>query len=310
MPQTDERKTRRAELYGLMGRLPGRDNPIKVKKVSEKDCGSYRLETLVLTIETGADEPAEEPIAAYFARPKGKEKCPAVLFNHSHGGQFALGKDELLHPSPYMYCTPYAEALTALGYGVLCIDQWCFGDRSGRNEGNVFKEMLWKGEYLWGRRVYDTLRALDYLCSRHDVDESRIAVMGMSMGSTMSCWVAALDERVKVCVDICCLTDFDALIARDDLDQHGFYYYIPDLIRHFSAAQINGLIAPRAHLGTVGRYDRLTPPEGVDRIEREVRAFYAAVGAGDKFSLLRYPVAHRESAEMRSDILAYLKKTL
>ena len=49
----------------------------------------------------------------------------------------------------------------------------------------------------------------------------------MSMGSTMAWWLAALDERVKVTVDICCLTDFQALIAQKDLSAHGIYYYVP-----------------------------------------------------------------------------------
>jgi cephalosporin-C deacetylase-like acetyl esterase len=60
--------------------------------------------------------------------------------------------------------------------------------------------------------VYDTLRATDYVVSRPDVDVNRVATMGMSMGSTMAGWHAALDERVRVCVDMCCLTDFQALI--------------------------------------------------------------------------------------------------
>ena len=57
--------------------------------------------------------------------------------------------------------------------------------------------------------VYDSIKAIDYLLTRPDVDGSRIATLGISMGSTMAWWVAALDPRVKVCIDICCLTDFE-----------------------------------------------------------------------------------------------------
>jgi cephalosporin-C deacetylase-like acetyl esterase len=57
--------------------------------------------------------------------------------------------------------------------------------------------------------VYDNIRAIDYLATRPEVNAARIATLGLSMGSTMAWWTAALDERVKVCVDICCLTDFD-----------------------------------------------------------------------------------------------------
>ena len=69
-------------------------------------------------------------------------------------------------------------------------------------------KMLWEGQVMWGMMVYDSLRAIDYLVSRPDVDAARVATLGLSMGSTMAWWVAALDTRIKVCVDICCLTDF------------------------------------------------------------------------------------------------------
>ena len=74
---------------------------------------------------------------------------------------------------------------------------------------------------MWGMMVYDSLRAVDYLVTRADVDAGRIGTIGMSMGSTMGWWLAALDERVKVCVDICCLTDFEALLEEKGLEGHG-----------------------------------------------------------------------------------------
>ena len=91
------------------------------------------------------------------------------------------------------------------------------------------------------------------------------------MGSTMAWWLAALDERVKVTVDICCLTDFHTLLAKKALGLHGVYYYVPALLEHFTTSQINALIAPRAHLGLAGLKDELTPVEGLDIIDRELQ---------------------------------------
>ena len=56
--------------------------------------------------------------------------------------------------------------------------------------------MLWHGQVMWGMMVYDSIRAVDYLVSRDDVDPGRIATMGISMGSTMAWWAAALDTRI------------------------------------------------------------------------------------------------------------------
>ena len=209
-----------------------------------------------------------------------------------------------------MQSPPYALALARAGYAGLCLDSWGFGERKGRTENELFKEMLWKGQVMWGMMVYDNLRALDYLQTRPDVDGRRIATMGMSMGSTMAWWLAALDEHIKVCVDLCCLTDFQTLIEEKGLNLHGIYYYVPDLLNHFTTAQINSLIAPRPHLGLAGRFDPLTPLKGLEKIDKELREVYQKEGVPDAWQLRIYDVGHQETPEMRQDIMAFLKKWL
>ena len=114
--------------------------------------------------------------------------------------------------------------------------------------------------------------------SARDVDLSRLATLGMSMGSTVAWWVAVLDERVGVCVDLCCLTDFQALIETQGLDRHGLYYYVPGRLNHFTTAEINALIASRLRLGLTGTRDPLTPPAGLDRIDARLQQVYAEAG--------------------------------
>ena len=211
-------------------------------------------------------------------------RAPAVVFNHSHGGGYTIGKKEFVDGRSYLQPTPYAKVLTDLGYVALAIDHWVFGERSHTTEGDMFKAMLWQGQVLWGMMVYDSLRAVDWLVSRADVDSQRLATLGISMGSTMAWWLAALDERIKVTVDICCLTDFQALLARKNLSAHGVYYYVPRLLKHFTTAEINALIAPRAHLGLAGLQDKLTPVEGLDRIDRELQRIYAEQGYPERWT--------------------------
>jgi dienelactone hydrolase len=158
--------------------------------------------------------------------------------------------------------------------------------------------------------VYDSLRAVDWLSGRADVDRSRIGTLGMSMGSTMAWWLGALDERIKVTVDICCLTDFHSLIARKGLSGHGVYYYVPGLVKRFTTAQINALIAPRAHLGLAGLQDKLTPVEGLEIIDRELKTVYGDAGHPERWKLLRYDVGHQETPEGRQEIIAFLQKFL
>lgn len=300
-----DQQARRQLLYSLLGDLPDRSRPITARKVAEEERGSYLLEKLVLDLN------GIEAAPAYYVRPRGAaERLPTILFNHSHGGHYEQGKEELLHHAGYLQQPPYAEELTRRGYAALCIDHWCFGERRGRTESETFKEMLWRGRVMWGMMVYDSLRALDYLAGRPDVDASRLGTLGLSMGSTMAWWVAALDTRVLACVDLCCLTDYQALIDAQGLDGHGIYYYVPNLLKHFSTAQVNALIAPRAHLALAGNYDPLTPPAGLDRIDAGLRQVYRDAGASEAWRLLRYDCGHLETAAMRAEVVAWLGKWL
>lgn len=304
-PVSGDKERRRRELYSLLGELPDRSRPIESVKISEEERPDYILERLLLDLN------GIEGVPAYFIRPRSaEEKLPTILYNHAHGRNYVLGKDELLKGREILQNPPYAEALAARGYAVFCIDHWGFGERRSRTESEIFKQMLWAGQVMWGMMVYDSLRAVDYLVSRPDVDAQRIGTLGMSMGSTMAWWLAALDTRVKVCVDICCLTDFEALMETRGLDGHGIYYYVPGLVKHFSTAQINALIAPRPHLSLAGRYDPLTPWQGLCKIDGELRRIYVDEGCPEAWKLRIYDCGHLETTAMRAEVLAFLQEWL
>ncbi|MCC6540492.1 MAG: acetylxylan esterase [Bryobacterales bacterium] len=297
--------SRRAELYSLLGDLPARHRPVAAVSKGVEDRGAYTIEKLILDLNGIEDAPA------YFVKPRGGTgRFPVVLYNHYHGGKYKLGKDELLTPKREAGLASYAEDLAAAGYASLCFDTWAFGERARRPELDIFKDMLWQGQVMWGMMVYDSLQAMDYLVSRPDVDAARIATLGMSMGSTMAWWTAALDERIKVTVDICCLTDYQALLAANNLKGHGVYYYVPGLLKHFTVSQINELIVPRPHLGLAGNRDTLTPPAGLDRIDANLKRAYAAAGQPGHWKLVREDVAHEETASMRAEVMAFLARHL
>jgi hypothetical protein len=300
-----EQMQRREELYGLLGKLPPRNREITVNKISEEERDTFVLEKLMMDLN------GIEPVPAYFFRTKKQQnQTPVILYNHAHGGGYEMGKNEVLNGRSALHNPPYGQVLTERGISVLCIDTWAFGERSVRTESEIFKEMLWKGQVMWGMMVYDSLRAIDYLTTRFDVDADRIGTLGLSMGSTMAWWVAALDTRVKVTVDICCLTDFHALIEAGGLDLHGIYYYVPDLLNHFTTAQINALIAPRPHLSLAGDQDELTPVKGLVKIDEELRKVYEAHGTPNAWELKCYNVGHQETVEMREEIMSFLQTWL
>ena len=100
------------------------------------------------------------------------------------------------------------------------------------------------------------------------------------------------------------------LVEKKGLSGHGVYYYVPALLKHFTTAQINALIAPRPHLGLAGLQDKLTPVEGLDIIDRELQQVYAKAGHPERWKLLRYDVGHMETPEGREEIIAFLKRFL
>ena len=301
-----EAAARRSQLYALLGDLPDRERPIGVETIGEVEVdGIYTLETLVLDLN------GIEPVPAYFASPlHAVGPIPGILYNHAHGNAYDLGKEEFTAGRAALQAPAYARALTQQGYCALCIDHWLFGERRGRTESELFTQMLWEGRVLWGMMVYDSLRALDYLAARPEVDADRLGTTGISMGSTMGWWSAALDTRIKVTVDLCCLTDFQALIDSRGLDGHGLYYYVPALLKYFTTSQINELIAPRAHLGLAGNYDALTPPAGLDRIDADLTAVYEQHGAPERWQLQRYEIGHFETAHMRAQVMQFLSRFL
>jgi len=295
----------RKKLYSLLGDLPDRDRPVSAECIETIEWDGYIVEKLLLDLN------GIEPVPAYCARPADRSgPSPVVLYNHAHGQRWDIGKEELLLGRDSLKKPPYGKALTSRGYLVLCIDAWNFGERRGRSETELFKETLWNGQVLWGMMVYDSLKALDYLVTRPDVNPTRIATLGFSMGSTMAFWVAALDERVKVCIDLCCMTDFQSLIDTQGLDGHGIYYYVPGLLKHFDTTSINRLIAPRPHLSINGNFDRLTPPRGLDKIDQELKRTYKDLGIPEGWCMLRYNTGHLETAHGRNAVLSWLNRWL
>src|SRR5262249_22006981 len=148
---------------------------------------------------------------------------------------------------------------------------------------------LWLGRTLWGMFVRDDQVALDYLCTRPEVDKGRIGATGMSMGSTRSWWLAAVDERVAAVVGVACLTRYQNLIAHGELRQHGVYYFTIGLLKHFDTEGVLAVIAPRPFLALTGELDAGSPADGIVILEERVGRVYGALGAAERFRSVRYP---------------------
>lgn len=299
---------RRKELWSLLGDLPWQHRASPPRLLKTEKHNGYTLERLVLDLN------GIEPVPALLLIPdKRQTPSPGLLYIHWHGGMYGLGKEQLLMGVEVQ--AAYAPVCVDKSLVTLAIDSWCFGERMHERDGktgeeDAFKLMLWKGQVLFGMMMFDELRALDYLASRPEVDPKRLGALGMSMGATKAWWLAALDPRVSLCLDVCCLTDYEELIRTLALREHGIYYYVPSLLKHFQAADINELIVPRPRLSVNGRLDPLTPALGVEKIRDHLLPLYRKYGRELDCRIDLFDSAHVELPEMRKLILEWMDRYL
>lgn len=288
-----ERAATRAKLWSLLGDFPTTRHPPVVTVESRTEHEGYVLEKFSFRDSLGLRVPG------YLFLPKGVSgKVPAILYCHWHAGQYDVGKEEMLRTN----ATPVepGPTLARRGYAVLGVDACCFGERNGQGpagaaekgeagELSASKLSLWAGRTLWGTIVRDDLLALDYLCSRPEVDASRIGVTGISMGSTRSWWIMALDDRPKAAVCVGCMTRYEELVRAGSLKEHGIYYFVPGMLKNFDTEAVISCAAPRPILFLTGDRDPGSPVTGIRALESRVGAVYSAVGAGGQFKSVIFP---------------------
>jgi dienelactone hydrolase len=296
-----------------LGDLPPRPSPQGARLIAREQRDGYSVESV--TLDNGVDS----AVTSLLLIPERRQTpAPAVLCLHSS----TPDKTQILMPNTNGGSTSLGEALVRAGYVVLAPDAYWHGDRVGTGpagavetgraeQESLFKLHLWFGRTLWGMFVRDDQVALDYLCSRPEVDAGRIGATGMSMGSTRAWWLAAVDERVSATVAIACLTRYQNLIAHGELRQHGTYYFVQGLLQYFDTEAVLALIAPRPFLALTGELDAGSPADGVRELASQVGAVYAAVGASERFWSILYPeTGHTVTPQMRAELLTWFDRWL
>jgi dienelactone hydrolase/lysophospholipase L1-like esterase len=296
-----------------LGDLPKRPSPPRARIISRELRRGYTLEKVA--IDNGDDG----EVTSLLLIPEGRTgRVPAILWLHSS----TPDKTQILIPGTNGGAEPLGEAFVKAGYAVMAPDAYWHGDRAGTGpsgaaatgraeQEDLFKRHLWLGRTLWGMFVRDDRIALDYLGTRPEVDPARIGATGMSMGSTRAWWLAAVDGRVACVVAVACLTRYQELMAHGDLRQHGVYYFVNGLLKHFDTEAVLALIAPRPFLALTGELDAGSPADGIRTLERIVGRTYEALGAADRFRSILYPdVGHAYTPRMRAEMLAWFDRWL
>ena len=308
--QEVERPQIRQTLLELLGEMPPRPDPARVKVLSREDKGSFILERFEFF--NGVDM----TVPGILALPKdAKAPLPVIVGMHGHSGS----KNEYL-PNPENERS-LGWMLVQRGFAVAAIDGYFNGERvfqgprgkgerdAGGQELSLFKLHLWQGRTLWGMMLRDEQCLLDYLETRPELDKKRIGATGMSMGCTRAWWLAAIDDRPQAIVGVACFTRYTELLAHGS--SHGIYYFVPAILKHFDTEAIYACVAPRPMLMLSGDQDRNAPPDGIEVLERKLAAVYQLHGRPDHFQSILYKnTGHEYLPEMRTAMAEWFSRHL
>ncbi|MFA4015318.1 MAG: hypothetical protein RUDDFDWM_000398 [Candidatus Fervidibacterota bacterium] len=290
----------RNRLIKLLGGFPKRKcelNPRKLEKVKLSfinTCGDivrYERETVVFQSRD------ELSVYAYFLLPEGASiplPCVICLPGHGRGVDDIVGinADGTIRQTYAGYQMDFALQCVEHGYAVLAVEQLGFGHRRDERARSQSPETsscqpaagaaLLFGETMLGWRVYDVIRAIDYLNMREEIESDRIAVMGISGGGATALFAAAIDERIKVAVVSGYFNTFgDSIMSIP----HCIDNYIPSILKFAEMWDIAGLIAPRALFVESGTKDAIFPVEATMRSYERLSKIYSVFNASEKLGL-------------------------
>lgn len=302
----------RESFLRLLGGLPETSPPPQVRKMGQIEADDYLIEKLLIESFPGYF------VTALLYRPKHIEgKRPGVISpcGHSTEGK-AAGTYQILHIN-----------LAKRGYVVLTYDPVGQAERSQFWDAEHKKSRfnLTCGEhavlgnplYLLGTslakyRIWDGLRAIDYLATREEVDPQRIGCVGNSGGGTLTAYIAALDPRVAVAAICCYITTLPRRMANrieadPDADpEQDLFGFVSEGIDH---AGLLALRAPRPTLLGTARFD-FFPIEGARESFAEAQHLYAVANAGNRIARVEAEQRHGLSLPLRAGVYDWFDRWL
>ncbi len=312
-------RERREFFLNAIGGLPER-TPLQARTVGELRGEGYRVEKVLFQSRPGFH------VTGNLYLPDGDGADPGpwpgvlVPCGHSHNGKAAGGYQRT------------AILLARHGMAALCYDPIGQGERyqslDFEQENEFFPSLLPRkletphprvrflctvehtmmgiGSILLGSnvaqyRIWDGMRAIDYLQSRDDILADRIGCVGNSGGGTLTAYLGALDDRIVATMPVCYLTTFRRLIETKG-PQDGEQNLFGQIAFGMDEADYVMMRAPRPTLIGASTRDATFDIGGTWDLFREAKRFYTRLGYPERVDLsepdLRHGMylPHREAA--------------
>ncbi|HPR12932.1 MAG TPA: alpha/beta hydrolase family protein [Bacteroidales bacterium] len=237
---------------------------------------------------------------------------------------------------------PYADELARRGFVVLCPDAFYFGSqridldllseyfKSGypdinspdintavKAKNKVYSSYehamakylfgsgtTWPGVMFHGDRI-----AVDYLLTRPEVDPSRIACVGLSIGGFRSAHLFGLDPRVSACIDAGWMTSY-SMQMKDHFRHHTWMIYVPRQTEFLDLPDVASLGVPGPLMIINCLQDRLYTIDAMKASAEKIERIYSKAGAAGRYETKWYDVPHSFTPEMQDYAIDWLEKWL
>ena len=287
----------REHFLSAIGGLPQQKSPLNVQCTGVIEQPGYWIEKLIY------ESLPNFYVTAALYLPQGlTAPAPAVIFVHGH---FDLGKAA---PEYQAVCIDLANN----GFVVLAVDPPGQGERKQYVEPTTGEliiphcteehthsglQFVVGGASLARHFIWDVIRGVDYLESRHEVDPARIGITGNSGGGTQTSFLMMAEPRLAAaipCTFIMTLESYLKTGQSQDSEQivHGCFVNGPDHDDYLT------MMAPKPVLVGAAAYD-FFPLEGTLEAVRRAKEIYRLYKAEDKLDLAIAPTGHTYGPQLR-----------
>lgn len=296
----------RVRMERLLGLSPQKTRPqVEVLRTSEE------ADVVLEDLRFQADH--DNWVPAIVVKPRhAAPKLPAIICLPGTSGTRQHLTDARLRLTEFPRLG-WARALSKQGFLTISLDY----RGSEARQQNIYLEALREqlaGRSYMGLLVQETIRAVDYLQTRADVDGTKLGITGFSLGGAIAWYTAAVEPRLSVIVPVCggAGTYDDLLRSQPNARYHSQYFYPAGFLKTFPGDQpeVFASLVPRALL-IVGRdQDQGMTIAGLRKLEDKVKTAYASRRAAEQFAVHLTPGDHTYTDEMFAQVGAWFVRYL
>jgi dienelactone hydrolase len=284
--QTEQwQKRLRVRLTELLGGFPDKRSPLEAQTLEVRDYPGYRREKFVIQSRPGFY------VLGYLLTPKSGAAPHATVVcvpGHGRGVDEIVGIDDKgqdrIDKAGYQH--DFAIQVAEHGMAAVAIEPIAFGCRRDpvtRSKGLGTSacqpsagSALLLGQTMIGWRVYDVMRAIDWIETRKELDAGRVGCMGISGGGTCTLFAAALEPRIRAAMVSGYLNTFRESVMSVS---HCIDNYVPGILNWAEQYDVAGLIAPRPLFAESGERDDIFPIAASRESFARVQKVYDGFGA-------------------------------